>query len=776
MKKLIYFSIAAAILASCSPEVKPNYVDPLDKKNQKENTGGNNNTDPGTPKGISITAPTFSDGTQITWVKGDEIAIADADKKVYTLRAIDSGHTALFAGDAPDDLKDFKAFYPKKNFNSATSATNLSISVPGEQIGEAGTVASNTVPMVFKGSDAISKGFTMNPVATLLKFRISGSDIKSVTLTVPAGDVNYLGGDVVLVNTGTLNTSIGNANVQYNSLTMTPPSGSTFVSGEYCFSLISKADPRRISGFTMKYVKSDGSSITREVSEVISITSGGVAVVGGDESTVAANSAKVHGTVTNKNTGAPIADVPVSDGIQIVKTSADGRYSFVSDLTVAQNVFVIMPSEYDFSADRYGSWGEHKMLETDKTDQQIDFQLTPRTDDGSKYRMLLLGDPQQMSSRPHSGNSWSYVTDAINKYRAGVSCPLYQISLGDMVTNEIEVNGMAEAYLQKQKNSGVLTFSVPGNHDHVQKADNYYYSVSGFSKWFGPYNYAFNLGRQHFIFLDSIAWSDTGTRDYEECLNDQAIGFLEKDLSMVDINTPVHIFTHCPLTKKAAGFPSPKLNHSRMMKALEGRSVNFWYGHIHNNSNYSYTSSELDSRAFGVKSVDSHVVARCGGCWSCSGEVNKDGSPRGFVELDIEGLGCHWQFHSIDANYPHTMNVIVPGRFPGESLVNYSGDAIYCNVYMWDNLWSKPEIWIDGSKTATMDKAVASGKDAIQDPLYQHFYAIWKAQGLMEIRDEPASASDCSHLFKYTPASSVRKIQIRVKDRWGETHIQEVEW
>ena len=213
-----------------------------------------------------------------------------------------------------------------------------------------------------------------------------------------------------------------------------------------------------------------------------------------------------------------------------------------------------------------------------------------------------------------------------------------------------------------------------------------------------------------------------------------------------------------------------------MLKALEGRRVNFWYGHIHYNSNYSYTASELNSKASGVKSIDSHIVSRCGGCWSCSGEICKDGTPRGFVELDIEGTESHWQFHSIDSNYPHTMNAYVPGLFKGESMVNYNKDALYCNVYLWDNLWSKPEVWVDGTLIGTMDKACKSGTDAVNDPLYQHFYTIWKAQGLMEARDEPSSASENNHLFKFTPDPSVHKVQIRVKDRWGDSHSQDVEW
>ncbi len=586
---------------------------------------------------------------------------------------------------------------------------------------------------------------------------------------------NYLGADILTVNCSTLNTSIKYANEIYHELTMTPYSGSTFVPGDYYFCVVTKSSARAYSTSTMTYTRTDGRQIVRNVKEVLSFTSGSVQVLSGDENTDAPASAAVHGTVKS-TLGTPLSGILVSDGVQIVKTAADGSYSFTTDLSVAQNVFVIMPSEYEFSANEYGGWSNHALLDISSKDQLIDFTLQPRTDSGDKYRILLLGDPQQMSSRAHSGKAWTYVCNAINAYRSSVTGPLYQISMGDMVTNEIEVQGMAEAYLATQKSSGVLTFSIPGNHDHIQKADTYYASVSGFSKWFGPYNYSFNLGKQHFIFLDSVAWDDNGGRSYYEGLNDQAINYLEKDLAYVDVNTVVHIFTHCPLTKKHNGtFPSPKYNHARMLKALAGRTVNMWYGHVHENSNYTYTEAELNSKAAGVKALHSHTVARCGGCWSCSGEIDRDGSPRGFVELDIDGTDVHWQYHSIDPNYDHTMNLHYPGQFAGEDLEKVDDTFLYCNVYLWDSLWTKPEVWVNGSKVGEMTRVVYEN-DSCMEPLYQHFYKIWKAEGLMVDRDEPPTNANCNHLFKYVPESGVKKVEVRVTDRWGDAHSKEFSW
>lgn len=773
MKRILTF-IALSILVCCTPEEKHT---PITVPDFNGGQGEREDKPEETKSDYVITAPTLSDGTVLSWVKGDVITICDKDKNIYTMTASDNGTSVAFKGSVPENLSSFKAFYPKSNFISVTSATNMTIKVPDVQKGSAGTIAQQQMPMVcLVEGKKLSDGFTFIPIAAALKFKIAGTDVKSVKFSVNENDLNYLGGDVITVNASTLNTSIQNAKAKYFELTMTPLTGSTFAPGEYSFTLITKAASRGITGYTMTYQKVDGSETVRKIPDMLSFRSGDVLTVPGDEKTgPTLTSTKVHGFVKNASTGAPVEGILVSDGIQIVKTASDGSYSFTSDITKVQHVFVIMPAGYEFSTDKYGTWADHSFLDVTKEEQQIDFNLTPRKDNGESYRLLLLGDPQQMSSRPHSGESWTMVTNAIRDYRSTVSVPLYQISLGDMVTNEIEVNGMAEAYLEKQKVCGVTTFSVAGNHDHVQRADNYYYSVLEFSRWFGPYNYAFNLGKQHFVFLDSVAWKDDGSRDFDETLNEQAMTFLENDLSYVDPSTIVHIFTHCTLTKHYnGGFPSPA-SHSRMIKALAGRTVHMWYGHIHFNVNYSYTASELSSRAYGVKSLDSHLVSRCGGNWACSGEVCRDGTPRGFVELDIKGDDVHWQFHSIDPKYPDTMYLIEPGRFAGENLPHIEDDVVYCNIYLWDNLWGKPEVWMDGKKVADMTKAKAS-TDANNDPMYAHFYNIWKAEGKMEQRDDPSGVNENMHLFKYKPEAGVKSVEVKVKDRWGEEHTESIKW
>lgn len=725
---------------------------------------------------VTVQAPVLTDGTKLQWKKGDIIMICkqQADATLYKMEAQSDGEKVVFKGNIPNSMTTFKAFYPGNLTIKSSSETNLHFKWESQQKGQKDGIVSGTLPMAAIGEDVMS-GFTFKCLASALKFTLAGSDIASVSITVGSSDTDYLASDVMIANCSTLNTSVSDKESLSRTLTMTPSSGDTFEPGSYCFGLISKSSVRSITGYTIAYTKADGTVTKREFSDLLTVVSNGMVEIPGDETTVVYKSSKVSGKVTNASTGAALSGIPVSDGMQIVKTDANGSYSFTSNLTKSQTVFVIMPSEYEFSFNDYGGWYNYQLIDTDKKEQTVDFALTKRSEATDKYRLLLLGDPQQMSSRQHSIESWTYVCNAINSYRSSVSVPMYEISLGDMVTNEIEVPGMAEAYLATQRTSGVGTFSVPGNHDHVQAATSYYASVSEFSRWFGPYNYAFNLGKQHFIFLDSCAWCEGTDGDkYAVSLNEQGITFLEKDLALVPAGTPVHIFTHCPLTKKQnASIPTTNKYHNRMIAALKGRNVNFWYGHIHYGSNYSYTAAELSSYASGVKSLDSHLVSRCGGCWGCSGDICKDGTPRGFVELDIDGTSSTWHFHSIN-EYPHNFNTYYPGQFSGEGLASYDASALYCNVYMWDNLWSVPEVWIGGSKEADMQK-VKQSTDAAYDPLYQHLHKKWDEEGRYSISDPPATTNNM-HLFKYVPSKGVESVEIRIKDRWGNTEKRTIHW
>lgn len=482
----------------------------------------------------------------------------------------------------------------------------------------------------------------------------------------------------------------------------------------------------------------------------------------------------VKGCVTDSKTGQGISGIVVSDGVQCVRTEADGIFYMNTDLDATRSVFVVVPSDYEVPFSTKMLFNAYKPLSrrASKDTYIFKFQLTPRSSSADNYTMLFLGDPQVWSKRPHSQDSWSYVTTKLKEYKPSVSGDLYQVLLGDMVTNEIEVDGMADSFISTLSSSRINTFTVIGNHDHVQSAVTYYDSVSGYSQYFGPYNYSFNIGKIHYIFFDSVVWSN---KDYEKGLTEEAWKFLTADLEYVPKDSPIMICTHCPLTRKQGGeYPPTTIVHYKdMMDALSGRNVVFWYGHVHYNSFWSYSEDQIAAKAAGLLSLDSNVVGRCGGCWACSGEICRDGSPRGMVVMSVNGKDVQWRYKSIDENYPDDFNVILPGQFKGEGLVD--DNALYCNVYMWDERWAVPELWVDGKKFGDFTHCVSKNYQAVADPLYSHLFPIWKDQNIKGFKaDDAPEDYDNSHLFKITPPTGAGSVEIRIRDRWGNNYNRNI--
>lgn len=472
----------------------------------------------------------------------------------------------------------------------------------------------------------------------------------------------------------------------------------------------------------------------------------------------------IKGRVVEAGKNTPLKGIVVSDGQQCTVTDEDGCYWMASDLSSAKFVFPVLPADYEIQFGSTTTWCGYSKIDASKSVGEYSFTLAPRTGSADAYTMLFLGDPQVMSSRPHSITSWEYVTKGLKQYASTVSGPLYQTILGDMVVNEIEVSGKADRYLSQLATAGVRSFHIPGNHDHVQDAVTYSESIEKYDQYFGPHTFAINIGKLHYIFFDTCIWEN---KTFTEGITDEAWQFIQSDLQYVPAGTPIMLCTHCPITKRHGGnIPGQPQHMGDLVQLLNGREAIFWYGHLHFNVFWNYTAAELAANAPGLKNLDSHVVGRCGGCWACSGEVGRDGSPRGFVEMTVNGSDYKWRYRSIDPNYPDDFNVLLPGAFKGEGIADDS--ALYCNVYIWDDLWGTPELWVDGKKAGDFQHCFSAEYPACADPLYAHFYPIWLAQNISGFRKEPPVEYDNNHLFKIVPPAGCKSCEIRVKDRWGQ--------
>lgn len=488
-----------------------------------------------------------------------------------------------------------------------------------------------------------------------------------------------------------------------------------------------------------------------------------------------ASSITIFGQVKDASSQKGVSGVVVSDGQQCVQTNHKGEYKIISNSKKVFHVFIVTPSAYEVPVNENGIFNGYIHIDTSKKKNRCDFTLKKRDGECNRYIMCYMGDPQAMSQRPHSVESCKYLCEKLRKFNDACTLPVYQTFLGDMVTNEIEVKGKAERFLNIMAGCGGKSFYIPGNHDHIQNSKIYHEAIAPYAKHFGPYNYAVNIGQVHYIFLDNCAWGESlSGKRFARGLNKEACTFLKEDLKFVPKDTPLMISMHCPMTRSYNGtFYKIEVGEEELFQALQDRDVHFWYGHTHSYTNYPYSRVSIDKRAKGLRSLESHTVGRCNGGWCCSSEITQDGVPRGLVQVDVDGKQISWHFLSFDENYPDDMNVYPPASFLDK---NGNRDMhLYCNVYLWDSKCDKPEFWSDGKLVGKMER-ILSGKNATVEPLYAKLYPLWESQGIEGFRKEVPKDTQCTHLFGIVPGKEITSGEVRYTDRFGRKCIRKVSW
>lgn len=461
----------------------------------------------------------------------------------------------------------------------------------------------------------------------------------------------------------------------------------------------------------------------------------------------------VKGIVINSQTREPLSGVMVSDGRLCTLTGDDGIYYLPTDLTTQRCVFVCVPPEFEVPMNSSNCFNAWKSLVTGtvKDVYTVNFSLTPRKEPVGKYQIIFCGDPQ-IRTTDQSIPSYEYVVQGLAEFSAGAAVPQYMINLGDLVFNEVSIYNTYKRYLST---AAIPSFNLPGNHDHDPEKLTEYDAISEYIKALGPNNYSVNIGDIHYIFLDSVAWGDSDTEDYESGFNEEALEFLENDLKYVSKDTPLFICTHIPMSKTSYNFGQGRYNFDRFNDLIAGYNVHAWYGHYHINYFYSYTAEDIAAGRTKAASFESHIVVRCAGALSVDKELSSDGVPRGFVVTDIDGKNVTWHYKTV-------------GEYENEQLRVYTPDmtgeeCVYANVYLWDNKWGDVEWWEDGVKKGNMVKADGT------DPMY---VILFRENG--SVGSTPTE-NDTRHLFRYTPSKDAVSGEVRVTDRFGTTWVQKVE-
>ena len=194
MRKTIAFfltTLAIAAVVSCKPDAQPN--------------GGGGEGGPSTLT-FSASLTAYSNGPQVAWAAGDEIAVFSGTQKTV-LKASAAGSSASFSGEV--GAAPYYAVSPA-SAASTISASSVSITVPQEQtaVKDGISPAASIAVATTSGKDLAFK----NALALIKVSLVSGKNIKSVTLT-SKGSEKLAGSATVDVSRNKVTADGGSASV-----------------------------------------------------------------------------------------------------------------------------------------------------------------------------------------------------------------------------------------------------------------------------------------------------------------------------------------------------------------------------------------------------------------------------------------------------------------------------------------------------------------------------------------------------------------------------------
>ena len=363
--------------------------------------------------------------------------------------------------------------------------------------------------------------------------------------------------------------------------------------------------------------------------------------------------------------GKPLAGVPVSDGVHIVKTDSLGRYEMAS-YKFQNTVFVITPSGYEPTCTKRIRPQFWALLEKKREEaEQHDFHLVKRNQEN--HRILFMSNVRLCNSHDDLIQFKQRTVPAARRLQqeAGDSTAVYTILLGEIsncplwYSREFDISDavsqiatmryptMLYTVMGDQDNDG----AVPGTGLTDYKAERQYvYSC-------GPKYFSMNIGEVHYVVLDNTVFRNepgkgrypteiVGKRNYDRFVTSDQLDWLRKDLELVtDKTTPIVVCMHnIAFTANSRGRISKRFTKPEYVDSLTNCFANF-------NNVHFVTSSTADRRvsnANDLPNITEHAIASTSGNdWSTGYNgfelINAGGVPAGFEVFDIKKRDISWQ-------------------------------------------------------------------------------------------------------------------------------------
>ncbi|WP_294219574.1 calcineurin-like phosphoesterase C-terminal domain-containing protein [uncultured Chryseobacterium sp.] len=467
-----------------------------------------------------------------------------------------------------------------------------------------------------------------------------------------------------------------------------------------------------------------------------------------------------------------IERVAVSNGVQVVLTDKNGRYSLpVQD---GQTIFVIKPSgymtpvntnnlpQYYYQYKPNGSPADFKYkgsAPTGELPKELNFGLY-RQNESKNFDILVFGDPQ-----PRTEKELDYFRRAIvNEVKGTRKNAVFGISLGDLVWDNL---GLQKPYADVMREVGLPWYNVIGNHDMNYEAKEDSLSDETFESNFGPANYSFNYGNVHFIVLDNILYPDPRDgKGYWGGFREDQLKFVENDLKLVDKNKLIVVSFHIPLEKtREENFRnSDRQKLFDYLAPFKNALLLSAHTHIQQQLFYGKETGWNGSRDL----HEYNAGTTCGDWWSGTSDdlglptaTMRDGTAKGYSFISFNDNEYKIKYKTAGKPEDYQVNLYVPKVIPFPSRTSAK---ILANFFMGSRK-DKVEYRIDGNQWEVMQY------DETVDPSFAMSVFKWDVTPNIFPGRRPSNPEMSKHIwtgdFPKKLSLGKHKVEVRATDMFG---------
>ncbi len=461
---------------------------------------------------------------------------------------------------------------------------------------------------------------------------------------------------------------------------------------------------------------------------------------------------------------AGLAGIAVSNGRDIVRSDAQGRYRFPE--AGGGPVFVIKPAGYVLGRRADGLPDHWRQAAIDASGSCAPIGLGPRSSDSAPdargLEVLLFGDPQPKLMEDVGHYERGIVQRVIDS-AAGSRIADLGLTMGDVSNDD---PSLYPALNRATARMGVPWLHAPGNHDIDMAATSDDHSLASFQASYGPDSFAWEEDEAAFIVLDNVIWQPGTVPKYIGGFRDEQFSFLENYLRDAPRQRLLVLAMHIPLFEPAGRDTFRDADRARLFSLLAP------FPHVlvisaHNHTQQHVFHGEATGWAGATPLHEYNIGATCGAFWSgvkdAAGvpvSTMSDGTPKGWARMTVQAdgryaLSYHPARDPAQAMHLHAPKVLRRGAYPAW--------GVYANVYMGMDA-TRVEYRVDGGPWRPMQKVMQADPALLAENRRDD-----EAEALRGY-DRSPEATPSPHLWRGALptdlAAGEHVVEVRVMDRW----------